>query len=113
MFTIQPEKTCLYPLFEPRSTSLKKANSYMPSFLALRLGFAAYIIPFVFALSPALLLVGSGGEIVEALLFTVAGTFALAISFEGWLGRPLGLGSRAALLVLGLLLLGFYVTVRI
>ncbi len=89
------------------------ANALRTSFLALRLGFAAYIVPFVFALSPALLLVGSGGEIVEALLFTVAGTFALAISFEGWLGRPLGLGGRAAFLVSGLLLLGFYVTGRI
>jgi len=89
------------------------ANPLRTSFLALRLGFAAYIVPFVFALSPALLLVGSGGEIVKALLFTVAGTFALAISFEGWLGRPLGLGRRAAFLVLGLLLLGFYVTGRI
>ena len=24
-----PKKTCLYPFFEPRSTSLRKANSYM------------------------------------------------------------------------------------
>jgi hypothetical protein len=29
LLTIQPQKTCLYPLFEPRSTSLTKANSYM------------------------------------------------------------------------------------
>ena len=29
VLTIQPQKNCLYPLFELRSTSLKKANSYM------------------------------------------------------------------------------------
>ena len=37
MLTIQPQKNCLYPLFEPSSTSLKKANSYMLLHLRLAL----------------------------------------------------------------------------
>jgi hypothetical protein len=35
ILTIQPQKNCLYPLLEPRSTSLKKANSYMLALVAL------------------------------------------------------------------------------
>ncbi|MCK5645060.1 MAG: TRAP transporter permease, partial [Gammaproteobacteria bacterium] len=50
---------------------------------------AAYIVPFMFVFAPALLLVGSPGEIVLAIPTALLGIYALALSIQGW-----GLKSR-------------------
>ncbi len=84
------------------------ANVLKTSLLAVRLGFVTYVIPFTFALSPALLLVGSPLDVFKALLFTAGGTFAMAAAFEGWLFRDLSWAVRLILLLAGISLLVFY-----
>ena len=84
------------------------ANVLKTSLLAVRLGFVTYVIPFTFALSPALLLVGSPLDVAKALLFTAGGTFAMAAAFEGWLFRNLSWAVRLILLLAGISMLVFH-----
>ena len=64
-------------------------------FAATRVGFAAYLLPFLFAINPQLLLQGDSASsiawsVVSALLVLLLG----AIALEGYLFRPLRIGER-------------------
>jgi len=74
-------------------------------FEAMRLGAVAYIVPFVFVYSPALLLIGSFGEVTLAVVTAIAGTALLAVALSGFLFRPVGWAWRAALTLAGVALL--------
>ena len=52
---------------------------------AFRFGLVAFIVPFMFMYSPALLFQGAWNEILEALISSVFGTVALAYGIQGWL----------------------------
>lgn len=55
-------------------------------FVAMRLAIAAYLVPFVFAYSPTLLIgVGNAWETVAITLTILVGVYALAAAAEGWL----------------------------
>ena len=84
------------------------ANVLKTTLLAVRLGFVAYLIPFIFALNPALLLVGNFVDIFKALSFTIGGTFLIAAGFEGWFFRDLNRIERLFLLLGGIFMLVFY-----
>jgi TRAP-type uncharacterized transport system fused permease subunit len=66
----------------------------------------AYVVPFVFAVQPALLLVGSVGQIVVATVGAVIGVVLIAIASAGYLYRPLGPARRAVAGGSGLCLFG-------
>jgi TRAP transporter 4TM/12TM fusion protein len=80
-------------------------------FEAMRLGTIIYFIPFFFVFNPALLLVGSAGEIIVVLVTALAGIVLVSAGLQGYLiglGRlsygPIGLLGRASLVVGGLTL---------
>ena len=56
---------------------------------AMRLGIVAYIVPFAFALTPALLLKGSPTEILPIIILAILGVMALSVGVEGYLFRNL------------------------
>jgi TRAP transporter 4TM/12TM fusion protein len=56
---------------------------------ALRLGIAAYIVPFIFAYHPALLLKGTIFEVIVAVITALIGIIIIAIAIEGYLFRDL------------------------
>lgn len=66
--------------------AISGSNPMRTGFVAMRLAIAAYIVPFVFAYSPALLL-GRGGvwETATLALSLLVGVYALAAAAEGWL----------------------------
>ncbi|MWD29372.1 TRAP transporter fused permease subunit, partial [Aquicoccus sp. SCR17] len=59
------------------------------SFAAMALAWVAYIIPVLFAFSPALLLRGTAVDAVVAALTALAGTAAIAVGAVGYLRGPL------------------------
>jgi TRAP-type uncharacterized transport system fused permease subunit len=71
----------------------------------MRLGIAAYVVPFVFALHPALILRGTIGDILVAVVASSIGTFLLAVSCAGYLFRLLNWTKRALFCLSGLLLM--------
>lgn len=72
------------------------SDVWRTSFAAMALAWVAYIIPVLFAFSPALLLRGTPMDAALAALTALAGTAAVVVGAVGYLRGPLGLPSRAA-----------------
>ena len=64
---------------------------------SMRLGFAAYLIPYMFVYSTGLLLVGSWDSIIIAIIGALIGVTSLAAAIEGWLMGPLNPAFRLVL----------------
>src|SRR5690606_4706308 len=68
------------------AAGIAKANPMATGLMAMRLGIAAFIVPFVFVYSPSLLLLETTwGEAVLVALTVILGAYALAAAAEGWL----------------------------
>lgn len=84
---------------------IAKADPIQVALTACRLGWPAFVVPFLFAYSPALLLIGSWPDIVIAVASAVAGTWLLCAAIAGYLFRELAGSMRAVVAAAGLLLL--------
>ena len=60
----------------------------------MRLGILAYIVPFVFVISPELLFIGSWLSISVSAVTALLGTLLLGSGLVGYLFRPLGMLRR-------------------
>jgi TRAP transporter 4TM/12TM fusion protein len=72
---------------------------------ATRIGWAAYIVPFLFAVSPSLLMCGDPLVIVWAVITAALGIWMGTIGVVGYYSAPLPVPSRLMFIVAGLLLL--------
>ncbi|MFC1905472.1 TRAP transporter permease [Chloroflexota bacterium] len=76
---------------------------YKVGWSAMRLGIVTYFIPFFFCFSPALLLIGSAGEVALAAITAIIGVSALAAGVAGFFLKELSWYERIPLMVGGLL----------
>lgn len=67
------------------AASIAKAQPMATSLSAMKLGSVKYIIPFCFALNPALVAQAPVGQVLFAFVGSIVGVYILACSFEGWL----------------------------
>ena len=74
--------------------NLADANPNKVGFTAMRLGIIAFIIPFFFVYGPALLMIGTPLEIIEATITSLIGCFFLAVGLEGWLVEKINIPCR-------------------
>ena len=65
------------------AAAIGDADPNQTGWTAFRLGIVAYIVPFIFITSPALILVGTGGEIALAAVTSIIGVLSLVAAFEG------------------------------
>lgn len=79
------------------AASIGKADMLKTGYAAIRLAIAAYIVPFIFAYHPALLLQGSFFEVLEAVVTALIGIGLVAVAVEGYLFRRLNLLKRILL----------------
>ncbi len=87
------------------AASIGRADFMKTGWTGMRLGIVAYVVPFVFAYHPALLLKGSLVEITLAVATAVIGVILLGIGCAGYMFSPLGWGKRAWSSLAGLLLI--------
>ncbi len=87
------------------ANGISGAPLWESSLAALRLGATGFIIPFMFVYGPALLLVGSPGDVVLAACSATAGVICLAAGFSGYLLRPASRGERILLLAASIVLI--------
>lgn len=87
------------------AASLGQAGPMRTAWEAMRFGWPAYVVPFLFVLSPSLLLIGDAGEVVLAVTTAVAGVWLASIALVGYLFRPLPALPRSLFALGGLALL--------
>lgn len=87
------------------ASTLAQANHWATARLGMRLGIAAYIVPFAFVYNPALLAEGSALEIVITALAAILGIGMVAIGLEGYVLGNLKWIQRILLMIGGLALL--------
>jgi TRAP-type uncharacterized transport system fused permease subunit len=84
------------------AAAITRADPMQTGVASMRIGWAAYVIPFVFVATPALLFNGSGVEILMALAQTGLGVLAISVAVVGFLSERLAPAIRAVLAGLGL-----------
>jgi TRAP transporter 4TM/12TM fusion protein len=87
------------------AASIARANFWQTGWTAMRLGIAAYIVPFIFALHPPLIFIGTAKEILIAIFTAVVGVVLLGAGCAGYLFRPLSWLKRGLLWLAALMLL--------
>jgi TRAP transporter 4TM/12TM fusion protein len=88
------------------AAAIARADFWKTGWTGMRLASVAYVVPFVFAFQPALLLVGGVGAIVLAVVTAAIGVWLVAIACVGYLFGPLGPAKRALAGLAGVLLFG-------
>lgn len=87
------------------AAAIAKSDPNKTGFRAFRMGLVAYIIPFFFLLSPAILMVGTPVEIASAAITSVIGIFCLTGAVEGYMFQYWSVVSRILLAVAAVLML--------
>ncbi len=72
------------------AATIAKASPMTTAWESMRFGWSAYIVPFLFVFSPALLLKGDPIDIVFAVVTAVIGVYAISAAFVGWLHGAAG-----------------------
>ena len=85
------------------AASIGRADMLKTAWQAMRLAIAAFIVPFIFAYHPALLLQGSFFEVIEAVVTALIGIGLIAVAVEGYLFSQLNWIKRVLIAGGGLL----------
>jgi TRAP transporter 4TM/12TM fusion protein len=86
------------------AASLANADPMKTGWTAVRFGWIAYIIPFLFVRAPSLLLEGSLASVVMAFITALIGVWLICAAFAGYATRALTLPMRVGFGFAGLLL---------
>jgi TRAP-type uncharacterized transport system fused permease subunit len=81
------------------AASLAKTDPMKTGWECMRLGVLAYIVPFIFALSPSLLLIGPWESVAPTIFTALIATFLLGVGLVGYLFRPIGAFRRLLFIV--------------
>ena len=87
--------------------AIAQANPMKTAMTATKLAIGAFIVPYVFALNPAMLFINTSGaaEVVLICITSVVGIFAVSASLEGWLIHYMPVWQRIICLAGGLMLI--------
>ena len=85
-------------------SGIANSNPLRTGVTAIKLAIAGFLIPFVFVLEPSLLLEGSIGELIPALVTLILGMTAIAAALAGYLLGRARKVERATLIVGGVLM---------
>ena len=84
------------------AAALTQAGAMRTGFAAVRFGWIAYLIPFLFIFNSALLMTGTVGPIVWATVKALVGIYLVTIAIVGFYRRRLGALPRVAFALAGL-----------
>jgi TRAP transporter 4TM/12TM fusion protein len=71
------------------AAGMAQADPWKTSWIALKMGLATFLVPFMFYYSPVLLMKGAWPDILQAVVTAAIGVWFLASSTEGWFARQL------------------------
>jgi TRAP transporter 4TM/12TM fusion protein len=86
--------------------AISGGNPIRTGVIATRLAIAAFIIPYIFVLSPQMLLINTTFfEVVQIIITSTIGMFAIAGGLEGYMKKPLPIWQRIPAVIGGLMLI--------
>lgn len=83
------------------AAAIANASFTKTGWQAMRLGIVVFIVPFMFAYAPELLMIGPAGQILQAAIIAFIGVLFLSAGIEGYLLRPAGWVERILFLAAG------------
>jgi TRAP transporter 4TM/12TM fusion protein len=87
------------------AAGLAKADLWSSGFAAVKIGFAGFIVPFMFAYEPSLLMIGDWPTILSSCVTASIGVVLFAAGLHGYLIAAASLWQRALLIVGGFMLI--------
>ncbi|ADZ69482.1 TRAP transporter permease [Polymorphum gilvum] len=87
------------------AASIAKASSMATGFAAVRFGWSAYVIPFLFVFSPTLLLIGEPADVAIAVATATMGVWLVSSALAGYFSDTLSMPMRGLFALSGLLAL--------
>ena len=84
------------------AASIARADPMRTGFAAVKFGWTAFIVPFLFVASPSLLLKGDPQDAVLAVITAVIGVWLVSIAMAGYFVRPVGWPTRIGFAAAGL-----------
>jgi len=84
------------------ASTLTKADPMATGFAAMKFGWTAYFVPFLFVYSPTLILLGDPGDIVINVTTAIIGTYYASLGVVGYLVRPMNPLFRLLMIAAGL-----------
>lgn len=87
------------------AANIARTDPWKTGWTAVRVGWSAYLIPFLFALSPSLLLEGSPGVVILSAVTALLGVMMGSVAVVGFLFSPIGGALRLVYMLVGLALL--------
>ena len=87
------------------AAGIAKATPMMTGWTCMRVGWTAYVVPFLFVVSPSLLFNGAVIDVVLAMGTAIVGVYFTSTALIGYFTEPLGLYRRSGFIIAGILLL--------
>lgn len=84
------------------AASVAGSDFVQTGYAAVKFGWVAFVIPFLFVASPTLLLIGSPGDVALAAFGAALGVWLVCIALAGYFMRPLGWTARLLFAVCGI-----------
>jgi TRAP-type uncharacterized transport system fused permease subunit len=87
------------------AAAIAQAPSMATGWTAMRFGWAAYIVPFLFVFSPAILMKGSVADIAMVTITSLFGIWLICAAMTGYFTRVLPAARRAAFVAAGVMMM--------
>ena len=83
------------------AAGISGGDPWKTGFRAVRLGFAAFLVPWAFVFNPGILMIGSPVEIVSSFFFVALGAMTIGVAFERYFLRALRIWENILLATTG------------
>lgn len=86
------------------AAGISGGDPWKTGFRAVRLGFAAFLVPWAFVFNPGILMIGSPLEILSSFFFIALGAITIGVAFEGFFINELSMWENILLAMSGICL---------
>lgn len=84
------------------AAGISGGNPWKTGFRAVRLGFAAFLVPWAFVFNPGILMIGSPVEVVSTFCFVALGAMTIGVAFERYFLKNLRIWENIFLAISGI-----------
>ena len=76
------------------AATIARSDPMETGWLAMKLGWVAYVVPFLFVASPPMLMIGDSVSVAVTFVEATIGVFYVTVALVGYFSRSLGMATR-------------------